>query len=266
MMKIFQPGDVMLGDRLMCAWTEMVMLQQHGVDCVCRLTSHRSYDFRRGKRLGPDDHIVVWPKPQKPRTIDRETYAALPDSLTVRECRIRVQRPGFRTKILILATTLLDSADYSKEDLAELYRTRWNAELDLRSLKQTLQMDYLRCKTPDIVRKELWTHILAYNLIRTIMAQAAKQHDAPPRKLSFKGAIQTLDAFQPMIALRCRNNAKLLQHIYGQILDAIAAHRVGERPDRYEPRHLKRRKKRYDLLTKPRHTLKAMMARGVNVN
>lgn len=266
MMKIFQHGDVMLGDRLMCAWTEMVMLQQHGVDCVCRLTSHRSFDFRRGKRLGLNDHIVVWPKPQKPRTIDRETYATLPDSLIVRECRIRVQRPGFRTKILILATTLLDPADYSKEDLAELYRTRWNAELDLRSLKQTLQMDYLRCKTPELVRKELWTHILAYNLIRTIMAQAAKQHDAPPRRLSFKGAIQTLDAFQPMIALRCRNDAKYRQQIYGQILNAIATHRVGDRPDRYEPRHLKRRKKRYDLLTKPRHTLKAMMERGVIVN
>lgn len=266
MMKIFQHGDVMLGDRLMCAWTEMVMLQQHGVDCVCRLTSHRSFDFRRGKRLGLNDHIVVWPKPQKPRTIDRETYATLPDLLIVRECRIRVQRPGFRTKILILATTLLDPADYSKEDLAELYRTRWNAELDLRSLKQTLQMDYLRCKTPELVRKELWTHILAYNLIRTIMAQAAKQHEAPPRQLSFKGAIQTLDAFQPVIAIRCRNDAKYRQRTYGQILAAIATHRVGDRPDRYEPRHLKRRKKRYDLLTKPRQTLKAMMARGVIVN
>jgi IS4 transposase len=158
MMKIFQPGDVMLGDRLMGAWTEMVKLLQRGVDRVCRFTSHGSYDFRRGTRLGPDDHIVVWLKPQRPRTIDRETFAALPDSLTVRECRIRVQRPGFRTKILMLATTLLNPTDYSKVDLAELYRARWSTELDLRSLKQTLQMDYLCCKTPDRVRKELWTH------------------------------------------------------------------------------------------------------------
>src|SRR5262245_190187 len=171
---MIQAGDVMLADRLMCAWTEMVMLKQRGVDCVCRLTSHRQADFRRGQRLGQGDHIVKWPKPTKPRSIDRETYAALPEFLMIRECRVRVDQPGFRVQTLVIATTLLDADEFTKDDLAQLYRARWHAELDLRSLKQTLQMDVLRCKTPDLVRKELWTHILTYNLIRTVIAQDRK--------------------------------------------------------------------------------------------
>jgi hypothetical protein len=190
---IFAPGDVMLADRLMCTWTEMVMLKQRGVDCVCRFTSHRTADFRRGKRLGDDDHIVTWIKPTRPRSIDRRTYDALPEFLTIREARIRVVQVGFRTKILLVATTLLDAASVTKDDLAQLYRARWNAELDLRSLKRTLQMDVLRCKTPELVRKEIWTHVLAYNLIRTIMAQAATKHDLQPRSISFKGTVQTLE-------------------------------------------------------------------------
>ena len=149
---IFRPGDVMLADRLMCTWTEMVMLKQRGVDSVCRLTSHRTADFRRGRRLGKDDHIVEWPKPAKPRSIDQETYDALPESLMIRECRVRVEQRGFRVRSLVIATTLLDAEEFTKDDLARLYRARWNAELDLRSLKQTLQMDVLRCKTPELVR------------------------------------------------------------------------------------------------------------------
>src|SRR5437868_11889637 len=174
----------MLADRLMCTWTEMVMLKQRGVDCVCRLTSHRKADFRRGKCLGKDDHVVIWPKPAKPRSIDRETYDTLPESLTIRECRVQIEQPGFRVRTLIVATTLLDADEFTKDDLAQLYRARWHAELDLRSLKQTLQMDVLRCKTPELVRKELWAHVLTYNLIRTIIAQAASQHGVEPRAIS----------------------------------------------------------------------------------
>jgi hypothetical protein len=154
---VFRPGDVMLADRLMCAWTEMVTLKLRGVDSVCRLTSHRAADFRRGQRLGKDDHVVRWAKPRKPRSIDQEAYDALPEFLMVRECRVRVERRGFRVRVLVIATTLLDAAEFTVEDLARLYRARWNAELDLRSLKQTLQMDVLRCKTPALVRKEICT-------------------------------------------------------------------------------------------------------------
>ena len=263
---MFRPGDVMLADRLMCAWTEMVMLKQRGVDCVCRFTSHRKADFRRGKRLGKGDHIVKWPKPTKPRSIDRETYDALPEFLMIRECRVRVEQPGFRVQTLIVATTLLDADEFTKDDLAQLYRARWNAELDLRSLKQTLQMDVLRCKTPELVRKELWTHILAYNLIRTIMAQAATKHGIEPRSISFKGAVQTLEAFQPVIALQGEHDSAFRRNLYQHLLDAIAIHRVADRPDRYEPRRKKRRPKPYDRLMKPRWEAKRDMLNGFREN
>jgi Transposase DDE domain len=263
LLDLFRPGDVMLADRLMCAWTEMVMLQQRGVDSVCRFSSHRTADFRRGRRLGEGDHVVEWPKPPKPRSIDREAYAALPASLTVRECRVRVGQPGFRTRVLVVATTLLDVEAFTKDDLAQLYRARWNAELDLRSLKQVLQMDVLRCKTPELVRKELWAHILAYNLIRTVTAQAATRHGIEPRSISFKGTLQTLEAFQPVIALRGERDSAFRRDLYERLLDAVASHRVGDRPDRYEPRRRKRRPKPYDRLMKPRHEAKQALRKGV---
>lgn len=263
LLDLFRPGDVLLADRLMCAWTEMVMLKQRGIDCVCRFTSHRRADFRRGRRLGGGDHVVEWPKPPGPRSIDREAYALLPESLTVRECRVRVEQPGFRVRALIVATTLLDAVEFTGGDLAGLYRLRWQGELDLRSLKQTLQMDVLRCQTPESVRKELWAHILAYNLIRTIMARAATRHGVEPRSISFKGAAQTLEAFQPVIALRGEEDAALRGVFYGRLLRAIAGHRVGDRPDRYEPRRRKRRPKPYDRLMKPRHEAKRAMLKGV---
>jgi Transposase DDE domain len=266
LLNIFLPSDVMLADRLMCAWTEMVMLKQRGVDCVCRLTSHRKADFRRGKRLGQDDHVVKWLKPTKPRSIDREAYNALPDFLMIRECRAQVKQPGFRVKTLIIATTLLDADGFTKDDLVQLYRARWNAELDLRSLKQTMQMDVLRCKTPELVRKEIWTHILAYNLIRTIIAQAASKHDIDPRSISFKGAIQTLEAFQPVIAIQGQHDLAFLMDLYQQLLDAIASHRVADRPNRFEPRRKKRRPKHYDRLMKPRKEAKHDILHGFSEN
>ena len=263
---LFRPGDVLLADRLMCAWTEMVMLKQRGVDCVCRLTSHRSADFRRGRRLGAGDHIVKWPKPRKPRSIDTESYNRLPEFLMVRECRARVEQAGFRAQTLIVATTLLGAGEFTKDDLAQLYRARWHAELDLRSLKQTLQMDVLRCKAPELVRKELWTHILAYNLIRTVIAQAASKHGIEPRSISFKGAAQTLEAFQPVIALQGEGDAAFRRAVYEQLLQAIASHRVADRPDRYEPRRRKRRPKPYDRLMKPRQQAKREMRNGFREN
>jgi Transposase DDE domain len=262
---MFLPGDVMLADRLMCTWTEMVMLKQRGVDCVCRLTSHRTADFRRGKRLGKNDHIVKWIKPAKPRSIDKETYDALPEFLLIRECRVQIAQPGFRVRTVIVATTLLDADEFTKDDIAQLYRARWNAELDLKSLKQTLQMDILRCKTPELVRKELWTHILAYNLIRTIAAQAAIKHGIEPRTISFKGTLQTLEAFQPVIALQGEHNSAFRHFLYHCLLDAIAKHRVADRPDRFEPRLRKRRPKHYGFLRKPRRDTKRDMRNGVLV-
>jgi hypothetical protein len=260
---IFHPGDVMLADRFMCSWLEMLMLKQRGVDSVCRLNSNRIADFRRGKRLGKGDHIVRWFKPTL-RSVDWQTYKSLPEFLTVRETRVRVEQPGFRSQTIIVATTLLDAHEFTQSDLARVYRARWNAELDLRSLKQTMHMEILRCKTPELARKEIWTHILAYNLIRTIIAQAATKHGLDPRSVSFKGAIQSLEAFQPVIAILGQHDTDLRLRIYQQLLDTIAAHRIADRPGRFEPRLRKRRPKHYGFLRKPRWETKRDMIKALN--
>ena len=233
---VLSPGDILLTDALMSTWHEMLILKNRGVDSVSRLNKAlRKADFRRGKRLGKDDHIVRWPKPSSIRHIDWATYKKLPDYLEIREIRIRVEQPGFRTKTFVVVTTLLDDEEFTQDELANLYRRRWNAELDLASIKVTMQMDFLRCKTPEMVRKEIWTHILAYNLIRTVVAQSAIRHEIEPRTISFKGTLQLLKAFQPVIALQDHPDTKQLNRLYCEILDAVAVHRVGDRPDRFEP-------------------------------
>jgi hypothetical protein len=163
-----------------------------------------------------------------------------------------------------LVTTLLDPEQASQEELAALYRARWNNELDLRSIKVTLQMDLVRCKTPDLVRKEIWTHVLAYNLIRTVMAQAAAGAGVAPRSISFKATLQVLEAFRPLIAYRADRDAGQRAALYEQLLRAIATHRVGDRPDRSEPRMAKRRPKRYDRLTRPRAEIKRRVLKRVS--
>ena len=263
MWDILRAGDVLLADRYMCAWHEIYLLQQRGIDIVTRVHHCRKVDFRRGKRLGKADHVVEWSKPGIIRSIDWQTFKALPKSLTIRETRVQIQQPGFRCRSMVVVSTLLDAEAVTASDLAELYRARWNAELDLRSLKQTMQMDILRCKTPELVRKEIWTHVLAYNLIRTVMAQAAMKCDIEPRTISFKGAIQTLEAFQPMIAALGERETPLRNLLYQELLNAIATHRVGDRPDRFEPRLRKRRPKRFDHMVKPRSELKREMVKGV---
>jgi hypothetical protein len=254
-----RPGDVLLGDRLMSGWADLHLLRRRGVDTVSRLSSHRRADFRRGTRLGKDDHLVRWQKPTSIRSVDRQEYNALPDAITVREVRFRVEQAGFRTRSVVVVTTLLDPEQANKEELASLYRARWNNELDLRSIKVVLQMDLLRCKTPDLVRKEVWAHVLAYNLIRTVMAQAAAREGVPPRSISFKATLQVLEAFRPLIAFQGHRGAAHRAALYQQILTAMAVHRVADRPDRFEPRMAKRRPKRYDRLTRPRAEIKLRM-------
>lgn len=259
---VLRPGDIMLADRYMCAWQEIYLLKQRGVDTVTRLHHCRKADFRCGERLGEGDHLVEWPKPFI-RSMDWQDWKALPERLTVRETRVLVEHPGFRSRRLIVVSTLLDAKEYTKEDLAELYRARWNCELDLRSLKESMQMDILRCKTPELVRKEIWTHLLAYNLIRTVIAQAASKHQVAPRTISFKGAMQTLEAFQPMIVLLSHRGAVFRQTVYDHLLDAVATHRVSDRPNRFEPRQRKRRPKKHLPMCKPRNTFKHEMAKRV---
>jgi Transposase DDE domain len=244
------PNDVLLGDRIYCTYFDIALLRERSVDAVVRLHQQRRADFRRGRRLGRNDHLVVWTKPRRPDWMDEETYRRLPDTLTVREVRVRVNVPGFRSETIIVVTTLLDAETYSVSDLAELYRARWHAELDLRSLKQTLKMDVLRCETPAMVRKEIWVHLLAYNLIRKVMADAAEKHGILPREISFASALETLLAFAPYLARMSAPSAAEIY--YAHMLDALVRHRVGDRPDRCEPRLKKRRPKAYGSLQEPR--------------
>ena len=261
---ILDPGAVLLGDSLMCNWASIAMLKARGLELVSRMNkSNRRADFRKGLRLGKDDHIVQWKKPTSIKALDRKTYNELPDYVTVRETRIRIRQPGFRTRVFVVVTTLFDPVQTTKEDLAELYRARWNNELDLRSIKCTMQMDVLRCKTPELIHKEVWTHVLAYNLIRTMMAQSASRHEIEPRTISFKGTLQILEAFQPLIDFQGQRGVCFRELLHQQLLDVIAQHRVGNRPGRFEPRRRKCWPRRFDRMLKPRHVLKREILKGV---
>jgi hypothetical protein len=239
-------SDIILADRYFSGWSDIALPLVRGIDIVVRKHQHRVTDFRTGKRLGKDDHLVFWTRPQRPTWMSAEQYAALPEELTLREVRIRVAQSGMRTRSLVVVTTLLDSEQYPPEEIALLYRRRWQAELHLRSLKTVLQMDHLRCKTPERVRNEFHMHMVGYNLIRGVMAAAAFQSGRSPWEISFKGTLQTLTQFLPMLP---SNVAEIWCET---LLAAVATHIVGNRPDRFEPRRVKRRPKPYKLLQKHR--------------
>jgi hypothetical protein len=244
-------GDIILADRCFSGWFDIALPCHRGIDVVFRKHQLRRTDFRTGKRLGKDDHLVFWARPQRPEWMSPEQYATQPDELTLREVRVRVAQKGFRTRSLVVVTTLLDSEQYPPDEIALLYRRRWQAELHLRSLKIVLQMDHLRCKTPERVRNEFYTHLLGYNLIRGVMAIAAFQSGKSPWEISFKGTLQTLNQFLPLLLGRLSTDAWC-----EALLTAIATHVVGNRPDRVEPRRVKRRPKQYKYLCKPRRDYK----------
>jgi hypothetical protein len=247
-------GDVVVADRFHCSYWQIVLLQERGVDVAFRLHQRRDFDFRRGRRLSADDHIVTWVKPARPDWMDADTYARLPATLTVRELRFGVAQRGYRTRTIIVATTLLDDGCYTKAALADLYHQRWHVELDLRSIKQTLRMDMLTCKTPAMAQRELWVHLLGYNLVRQALAQAARQRGLSPRQLSFAGALQTLEAFRWQLLLS--TDAQRAPVTLALLL-AVGTHEVGDRPGRCEPRRVKRRPKSYGLLVVPRAEARA---------
>lgn len=252
------PGEIVLGDRCFASFFGIAGLSQRGVDVLFRMHQRRKFDFRRGRRLGIEDHVVTWTKPERPDWMDEEAYAQIPEELTVRELRVTVEQPGFRVNELVLVTTLLDAGAYTKEEVAHLFLQRWNIELDLRSIKDVLRMDVLRCKTPEMVEKEIWMHLLAYNLIRGVMTQAAEAHGKQPRQLSFKGALQTMTAFQDALRRAIPGDR---EHLVKEMLRAISRHRVGDRFGRVEPRANKRRPKPQRYLMEPRRRVrKRLMA------
>jgi hypothetical protein len=252
-------GDVVVADRYYCSYFMIAMLQALGVDAAFRLHHKRHYDFRRGRHLGHADHVVEWQRPQRPDWMDETTYAAMPKTLTIRELRFQIEERGCRTHEIVMATTLLDRRTYSRNDVADLYHQRWHVELDLRSIKRTLRMEPLLCKTPEMVHKELWAHFLGYNLARKAAAQAAWEHDLSPRQISFAGTVQTLEAFrEALITSDCQQRAIA----YSRLFEAIATHIVGDRPNRVEPRRRKRRDDRYPMLARPRAEERARLLNG----
>jgi putative transposase len=257
----FKRGDILLADRFFCSYFMMALLLERGVDLVTRLHQARTADFRRGTRLGPGDHLVEWQRPAKPEWMDQETYERMPASIRVREVEVQVQQPGFRVDSFVVVTTLTDADQYSRDDLAELYHQRWLAELDIRTIKCTLGLDVLRCKTPEMVRREFWTGLLAYNLIRQTMLQAALQAGRSPRQLSFTAALQKIAASWTTILVCQDATVLLLIEIH---LGDLATHQVGDRPDRVEPRAIKRRPKPQRLLMQPRKQAKAALLAGVD--
>jgi hypothetical protein len=252
----FRPGDVFVADRAYCSYWLLAALRARGADVATRLHQSRHYDFRTGRPLGEDDHVVTWSRPARPAWMDKSTYRAVPKTLTVREVRFRVERPGYRTQEILVATTLTDPTDYSREDLADLYHQRWRVELKIRDLKQALGMDVLRGKTPDMLGREIWAHLLAYNLIRQVMARAAQARGCSPRRLSFTGAKHTLDAFR--VGLQAGDETAWGRQVEA-LVRAIGGRRVGGRPGRSEPREVKRRPKDFPLMTRPRATGRAAL-------
>ena len=247
LMHVFKKGDVALGDCYYASFFLIAMLVEIGVEVVFPIHAARDCDFRQGKRLGKKDHIVQWLKPAKPKWMAQETYDNIPSEIAVREVSIQSDRKGFRTKSRVIVTTFLDAILVRKNDLALLYSYRWWVELDLRSIKETLQMDILRGKTPEMVHKEIWVHLLAYNMIRKIMIQAAYVHNKNPRELSFKLALHAIKSFRES-GILSENNEK----IYAALLKAIARKKIGNRPGRQEPRMVKRRPKAFPRLQKAR--------------
>ena len=245
---LLRPGDIVLGDRKYCSYADIALLRQRSVDVVARL-GIRKTDFRKGRIVGIADHITCWYAPEKfPAWLGSQV---LPPYMPVRELRYKVEVPGFRVQTVTLVTTLLDAEAYPKEDLADLFFSRWQVELRLRDIKTMLGMEHLRTKRPDRARKELWMYLAAHNLLRALMYSAAQEADAPVARISFQGCRQRL-----LAAMTNGGRNAPFTRQYRRLIHDLAHDLNPERPFRFEPRAIKRRPKQYDLLNKPRAVLR----------
>jgi hypothetical protein len=256
-------GDIVLADRFYCTYADIAMLLALGCDGVFGLQGARArtMDFRKGKRLGKNDRLVTWHRPKVcPRSISQETFVSLPETLAIRVLRFQTHVPGFRSKTIMVATTLLDPNAYPLEAIADLYADRWTVELRLRDVKTTMGMDILRGKSPDVVCKEIYMHFLAYNLIRALMWQAAEEHGRPLHRLSFAGTMQHFHAVAPYLLLF--SGTPKGRRLYQLLLSWIARDILPCRPNRVEPRAVKRRPKEYPLLNRPRQEMRNALLRA----
>jgi len=254
-------GDVLLADKYYCSYFMIALLLERKVDFVARLHHARKEDAYRIRRLGKKDWLIQWRRPGRPPWMDPAIYKGMPASLTLRQVEVQVAEPGFRVESLTVVTTLADAETYGRDDVAELYRRRWLVELDIRAVKGSLDMDVLRCKTPEMVRREIWTCLLAYNLIRKTMLQAAVESGHSPRQLSFTKAMQTMAASWTVLPIL--DHPRLTAMIAVQ-LAALTCPIVGNRPNRIEPRAVKRRPKPMRLLTMPRDAARQQLLSGVD--
>lgn len=255
--QFLNPLDILLGDRAFCAYADLVVIKKLNCDAVFRKHQARKTSMHKGKIIGDCDKLVTWNKPKKcPKGLNKEEFDALPQTITVREIYYYIIIPGFRTQRVSLITTLLDTKTYPTLEIVRLYDKRWDVELDLKHLKTTLGMDVLRCKTPSMVRKEIYVYLLAYNLLRSLMWSAGTTYRTPPLRLSLQGTRHHLNNFIPQ--LLAAYSKKRLQ-IYSTLLKVIAHKAVPDRPGRSEARVRKRRPKSYPLMTKPRHVLRKQL-------
>jgi hypothetical protein len=255
---LLNAGDVALADRAFGSYVDLVCVMAQNADALFRCHQGRQCDFQRGKRLGDDDHIVQWVKPKRcPKHMDTQAFAQLPATVQVREVRFLIEQPGFRTQTVIVVTTLLDAKTYPKAKIAELYGLRWTVEVDIKHVKTTLTMEVLSGKTPEMVRKEIYVHLMAYNLLRSLMGQAAQSQAVSALRISLQGARQHLRNF---IAHLAQAQPKRVHSLYQTLLQVVGQAIIPERPNRHEPRVRKRRPKAFPLMKQPRSTLKANLA------
>jgi hypothetical protein len=249
-------NDVLLSDRGFCSFADIFCLSSMGVDCVMRKHQARKKGQGPIKKLGKNDRLVRWTKTAAcPTWMTREQWKQMPETMVLREIKVAVPVPGFRSQTIFIVTTLLDHKEYPAEAFAELYRRRWRAELHLRDIKTTMGMEILRCKSPAMVEKELMMHLIAYNLIRSVMLQASQTYHQPVEGISFKGTVSTIRQWAPYIE-GMGINSKRRAEIYDRLLYYLAKDKLPHRPNRVEPRARKRRNKSYQLMTKPRSVFK----------
>ena len=248
MLDTMNHGDILVADRYYPSYRTLSALIPHGVQLVSISNASRKIDFSEGIQLGEMDHIVEWPKPTRPPGISDEEFREFPDTIQVREFLIDIESREGGTEQAIVVTTITDPT-IPQNEISELYWRRWNCELDIRSIKQSMHLDVLRAKTPDMARKEIFAHLLAYNLLRGTMTESAKRTGLMPRQLSVKGAMQAIESFTP--AMMVSDAGEVL---YDAMLITVSTHRVANRPGRVEPRLKKRRSGWREMMTKPRNS------------
>jgi Transposase DDE domain len=257
----FKPGDLAVADRGFCTYVLLALLLLRGIFGVFRLHQARPANLRKGKRLGKNDRLFTWQRPlQKPRWLPQSWWQKIPAQLSVRVIRFKLCRKGYRPESVTLATTLVDAQKYPAQEIAELYARRWKIELWFRDIKTSMGMEVLRCKTPAMVHKELEMFLIAYNALRCLMLQAKAANDLELDRMSFKGTVDSVRQFS--LAIAQARSKKKQQQLIAELLETVARDQVPDRPERTEPRAVKRRPKAFPLLNKPRDQFREIAHRN----